>query len=297
MAQSKRILLLICTLILITTDVLAQGSSMAPPPSEWKRYSVEGEEFSVILPTLPAMTTDRRFIRRRQAQRVERRLGAYADGVVYTIFSYENPSPRESLEQFMRAESQLDLWEPGNDVTLNGFKGKQHLLKHKRVGFRQTLATKGHIYVFQAMGATGDDPRVTQFFASISLGGKVEGERVSDGPGILLDPLAQNESALANSGEKIFTSKEVDEKVVTVMRPEPRYSETARQNEIKGVVVLKAILTSGGSVLDIKVVKGLPYDLTERAIAAAKRLRFLPAMKDGKFVSVSMQLEYHFNLY
>jgi hypothetical protein len=37
--------------------------------------------------------------------------------------------------------------------------------------------------------------------------------------------------------------------------------------------------------------------LTERAIAAARQIQFLPAVKDGQLVSVAMQLEYNFNLY
>jgi len=37
--------------------------------------------------------------------------------------------------------------------------------------------------------------------------------------------------------------------------------------------------------------------LTERAIAAAKQIRFVPAQKDGHAVSMWMQLEYNFNLY
>ena len=41
-------------------------------------------------------------------------------------------------------------------------------------------------------------------------------------------------------------------------------------------------------------------DLTpdeERAIAAARQIKFVPAMKGGHPVSVFMQLEYNFNLY
>lgn len=298
MAHHQRILLLSCTLLLIAADVLAQGSNMAPPPSEWKRYRVEGEEFSVILPTLPAMSTSETLISRRQMPRRQRQLGVYADGVVYTVYCYENPRPRESVEKFIRAEFKPGLWDPGSeqDIPLNGLTGKQHFSKYELGGTRQIFESKGKIYVFQAMGAPADDPRVKQFFASISFGGKVEGEKVSDGPGIVLDPLARP-SAFANSGEKVFTTKEVDTRVLVVTRPEPRYTEQARQNEIQGVVVLKAILTSGGSILDIKVVSGLPYHLTDQAIAAAKKLRFIPAIKDGKFVSVSMQLEYYFNLH
>ena len=36
---------------------------------------------------------------------------------------------------------------------------------------------------------------------------------------------------------------------------------------------------------------------TEKAIAAARKIRFIPAMRNGRPVSVHMQLEYNFNLY
>jgi len=41
----------------------------------------------------------------------------------------------------------------------------------------------------------------------------------------------------------------------------------------------------------------LPFGLTEQAIAAARQIKFVPAVKDGRPVSVFMQLEYNFNLY
>jgi hypothetical protein len=41
----------------------------------------------------------------------------------------------------------------------------------------------------------------------------------------------------------------------------------------------------------------LPFGLTEKAIAAARLIKFVPAMKGGRPVSVHMQLEYNFNLY
>jgi hypothetical protein len=44
-------------------------------------------------------------------------------------------------------------------------------------------------------------------------------------------------------------------------------------------------------------VSGLPYGLTEKAIAAARQIRFQPAMKDGRAVSQFIQIEYNFNLY
>jgi hypothetical protein len=50
-------------------------------------------------------------------------------------------------------------------------------------------------------------------------------------------------------------------------------------------------------VTNISVVRGLPDGLSERAIGAAREIKFSPATKDGRAVSVSMQLEYNFNLY
>jgi hypothetical protein len=44
-------------------------------------------------------------------------------------------------------------------------------------------------------------------------------------------------------------------------------------------------------------VQTLPFGLTERAIAAARLIRFRPATRLGQPVNVSMQLEYNFNLY
>jgi TonB family protein len=96
---------------------------------------------------------------------------------------------------------------------------------------------------------------------------------------------------------KIFTGKEVTSKARLISKPEPQYTEDARKNQITGTVVLKVVFSSGGQVTNIRTVSGLPYGLTERAIAAARQIKFVPATKDGRQVSMWMQLEYNFNLY
>jgi TonB family protein len=97
--------------------------------------------------------------------------------------------------------------------------------------------------------------------------------------------------------EKALTGREVDRKAILIMKPEPAYTEEARQKAITGTVVLKVIFASNGSVVNIRTVFALPHGLTERAIDAARKIKFIPAAKDGKFVSMWMQLEYNFNLY
>jgi len=96
---------------------------------------------------------------------------------------------------------------------------------------------------------------------------------------------------------RIFSGKEVTSKARVLEKPEPTYTEAARKNQITGTVVLRAVFSSSGQVTNIRAVSSLPDGLTERAIAAAKQIRFIPAQKDGRAVSMWMELQYNFNLY
>src|SRR5216683_5259469 len=96
---------------------------------------------------------------------------------------------------------------------------------------------------------------------------------------------------------KIFSGKDVSSKARVLEKPEPTYTEAARKNQITGTVVLRAVFSSSGSVTNIHAVSGLPDGLTERAIGAARQIRFVPATKDGHPVSMWMELQYNFNLY
>jgi TonB family protein len=76
-----------------------------------------------------------------------------------------------------------------------------------------------------------------------------------------------------------------------------KYTEDARQNRIQGTVVLSVVFGADGLLHDIRTIQGLPYGLTENAIEAAKRIRFQPAIRDGRPVSVRTVLEFNFALY
>lgn len=95
----------------------------------------------------------------------------------------------------------------------------------------------------------------------------------------------------------VLTVRQVDQRARLLAKPEPQYTEEARRNQIMGTVILRVVFSSSGEVTNIQAVKTLPFGLTERAIVAARRIQFVPALKDGHPVSVHMQLEYNFNLY
>jgi TonB family protein len=96
---------------------------------------------------------------------------------------------------------------------------------------------------------------------------------------------------------RTFNPREVSVKARILEKPEPTYTEAARKNQITGTVVIKAVFSSSGQVTNIVAISRLPDGLTEKALAAARQIRFIPAMKDGHPVSMYVQMEYNFNLY
>lgn len=98
-------------------------------------------------------------------------------------------------------------------------------------------------------------------------------------------------------GDRPVFGDEVTTKARILMKPEAAYTEEARQAQIVGTIVLRAVLTADGSVRHILVLDGLPNGLTEAAVRAARLIKFIPATVDGKAVSTFVQLEYNFNLY
>jgi TonB family protein len=99
------------------------------------------------------------------------------------------------------------------------------------------------------------------------------------------------------SDQRPLRGSEVEQRARLLFKPEPQYTEEARRNQITGTVMLRVVFSSSGQVEQIRAVQTLPFGLTERAIAAARQIKFVPATKSGHSVSVYMQLEYNFNLY
>ena len=286
----KQILIIVC--LLFVTNANAQTPSQSDS-SPWKRYSVRDEQFSIALPTRPAMHTSRLVFGPTQKNRTQRELGAYADGVVYTILVLENPKRRESLEDFIARNRYGSDLTAGINVIRDGFAGKEFPRSN---GGSQFFATENRLYRFSAMSVAENDPGVLQFLSSISLS-KKEGLEVIDGPGEPFESVDQPSPSEADVPPKILTGKVVDRKARLAMKPEPSYTESARAHGVTGTVVLKVVFSSNGMVTNIQVISGLRDGLTERAIDAARKIKFLPGMRDGKYVSMWMQLEYNFNLY
>ncbi len=83
-------------------------------------------------------------------------------------------------------------------------------------------------------------------------------------------------------------------KLRILAKPDASYTEEARRNNVSGQVVLRVLFAGTGQINGISVLRGLPFGLTERAIAAARQIEFDPAELDGKKVDYWLVVVYNF---
>jgi TonB family protein len=133
--------------------------------------------------------------------------------------------------------------------------------------------------------------------AGIGDGGSASNNETKKGESSRQSNSTGSAGKAAEDFNRVFSPTEVTQQARIFSRPDPQYTEEARKNQISGTVVLKVVLSSAGQVTNIRTVSGLPDGLNERAVEAARMIKFSPAMKDGHAVSQSIQIEYNFNLY
>ena len=286
-------ILLVCANSFSDTPDFRDGSK-ASPDNDWDRYKVSDAEFSVMLPLVPAMSSYSVRMMNVTQSPLRHQIGAYEDGVAYAIYVFRR---KQSLEDFMTTFRQSAASDFKRDLKIDGVPGKEYSFANEdRRAVTQYFVTEQNIYVFQACGSLLAQPeaRITKFLSSVRFSGTEPAQLLVDGLGNLWAPPAGYQDGAA---AQVLSGKDVTKKVVVIAKPEPTYTEEARQGQVTGTVVVRCIFSSAGNVGGIKVVSGLEHGLTEQAIFAAKQIKFIPAIKDGRFVSMWMQLEYNFNLY
>jgi TonB family protein len=87
---------------------------------------------------------------------------------------------------------------------------------------------------------------------------------------------------------------EGERKARAIYRVEPEYAQDAREKQIQGAVILTLTVDHEGLPQNIQVKKSLYPSLDQSAIEAARKMRFLPAWKDGQPVSQVISVEYGF---
>ena len=103
---------------------------------------------------------------------------------------------------------------------------------------------------------------------------------------------------LANLPASEFDDTKVPgiDRPVVIKRVEPKYTDAARSARIGGTVVLQTVVKTDGTAKVVKIVRPLPYGLTESAISSIEQWTFKPATENGKAIPVSILAEVVFNL-
>ncbi len=86
-----------------------------------------------------------------------------------------------------------------------------------------------------------------------------------------------------------------DVRLKILEQPKPELPQNYSTLDIQGNVILRVEFLEIGEIGEITNVKTLSGGLTEKAVAAAKKIKFEPEKKDGKAVTVSRQIEYFYS--
>lgn len=293
-------LLLIAALILPfvtqSSTILRSSVSQHSNGDDWQRMVLREEEFSVFVPIQPnALVQPDEYSFSGGGEKVlgYRAYSGYASGFIFVVESYRAARPQKLIKDVNRLFRNLGRvpLEPSNDKNFVGFGASKYTLgRNNFTGNVYVFAGRQHVYVVIVAAKTAGHPSFNRFLSSFTLGENAVAGSVM--------PKAEDDSATAGPApESVVPTEETTMKAIVVWKPEPNYTEVARLNQRTGTVVLKGTFTSSGQVVITDLIKPLKDGLTEQAIAVAKNIKFFPAEKDGQLVSVSLQLEYNFNLY
>ena len=86
------------------------------------------------------------------------------------------------------------------------------------------------------------------------------------------------------------------EAATLLTKTNPVYPEAARRMGTEGTVVLEATIGADGSVTEVRVVRGLPFGLSESAVAAVRRWKYRPARGRSGPVASTKEIRIEFRL-
>jgi len=136
------------------------------------------------------------------------------------------------------------------------------------------------------------------FGNGIATGGNGDGRSNGKGSGVATGGFGSEQ--VVHAGPKIAQadSGPASTPVEITFKPNPVYTDEARSLKLEGEVLLEVSFSANGTLHVNRVVRGLGHGLDEAAIAAANRIKFKPALRNGQpidstaVVHVTFQMAY-----
>ena len=137
------------------------------------------------------------------------------------------------------------------------------------------------------------------FGSGVATAGQGDGRRSGRGSaGVQTSGFSSQEVAQNTPHIQRVDSGPPPTSVEITYKPNPVYTDEARNLKLEGEVLLEVEFAANGQLHVIRVVKGLGHGLDEAAVAAANKMRFKPATRSGQaidsaaIVHVVFQLAY-----
>jgi TonB family protein len=100
----------------------------------------------------------------------------------------------------------------------------------------------------------------------------------------------------SNDADPVFAERAVDSPARLSHGEPPAYPAAARADGVEGDVPMELVVSRLGEVESARVSRPVGHGLDEAAIAAARRFRFAPAVKEGQPVRVRVSWTVQFRL-
>jgi TonB family protein len=136
------------------------------------------------------------------------------------------------------------------------------------------------------------------FGNGVAIGGNGDGRSNGRGNAIATGGFGQQELSHGTPRPQLSDSGPPTNPVEITFKPNPTYTDEARQLRLEGEVLLEVMFGANGQLHVNRVVRGLGHGLDEAAISAANKMRFKPALRNGQpvdstaIVHVVFQLAY-----
>ncbi|SRR5581483_480213 len=134
------------------------------------------------------------------------------------------------------------------------------------------------------------------FGNGVATAGKGDGR--GNGKGVATGAFGAQQVAQSTGPKVTQDSGPATTPVEITFKPNPVYTQEARDMKLEGEVLLEVSFSANGTLHVNKVVRGLGHGLDEAAVAAANKIRFKPALRYGQpmdstaVVHVTFQLAY-----
>lgn len=306
----KRILFSAILILAACFAVLAQTDFDEP---KWTVFEPVREEFTLSFPS-PAIKS----IDRDSDDDIEGLYHVVQNKAYFAVFSRDNGY--DTMVPLIK-ELATEAVTP-KDIEIDGIKGQRYDFKGSDDYEHSFIAiqAQAHFYVFHAFAETRDNPLIEEFLKSIKLNRQVAKAEKAPVPAAVISSGGRNDilkpslsaagggsSLGAGTGSGIAVKPEdavappkyakVDSGVTILSKPRPGYTDMARRYMVSGTVRLRVTFEKNAQIGSITALAKLPLGLTQKAISAARQIKFSPAVRRGEPYSVVKVVEFSFILY